>query len=337
MIKIGAKVFNTKVFLAPLSGCSDLSFRLICREHGAQMAFFEMLSSDALIRDSAKTFGMLKSATADAPIAGQLLGSVPEIMLEAALIMEERASVEFIDVNAACPVRKVVVNGSGAALFNTPEKLFAIIKILARKSGLPVTVKLRTGFDEPDIKKLVEIARGCEDAGVSAIFLHGRTRAQLYSGGVDYDAIKKVKENVNVPVFGSGDILSPALAKKMLDDTGCDGIIVARGAMGNPWLFKDINDFLKDGFCQPSRDKKYRLDVLKKHISYIKKYSELPPRTPRRIPGASETHSVKSSIGLMRKAALWYLKGFALAASARGKVTSAQNYEELLKILDKLV
>ncbi len=321
MIKIGTKVFNTKVFLAPLAGCSDLPFRLICREHGAQMAFFEMISSDALVRERGKTINMLKSAEADSPIAGQLLGSVPEIMLDAALKMKEHAAVEFIDLNAACPVRKVVANGQGAALFRTPEKLFAIIRILSGKSGLPVTVKLRTGFDETDIKKLINIARGCEDAGAAAIFLHGRTRAQLYSGGVDYEAIKKVKENAGIPVFGSGNVLTPSLAKKMLDDTGCDGVLVARGAMGNPWIFKDINSFLKSGICSPAPDKKRRLEVLKKHISYIRKYSDL---------------SSPSVIGLMRKASLWYLKGFALAAAARGKVTASRNYEELLKVLDKL-
>ncbi|MEA2082172.1 MAG: tRNA dihydrouridine synthase DusB, partial [Elusimicrobiota bacterium] len=316
------KLFNTKVFLAPLAGCSDLPFRLICREHGAQMAFFEMISSNALVREREKTLNMLKSAEADHPIAGQLLGSDPALMIDAALKMKERANVEFIDINAACPVRKVVTNGQGAALFKTPEKLFAIIKILSQKSGFPVTVKLRTGFDEPDIKKLIYIVRGCEAAGVSALFLHGRTRAQLYSGGVDYGAIKKVKESVGVPVFGSGNILSGPLAKKMLDETGCDGVLVARGAMGNPWIFKEINSFLKNGFCPPPPDKKHRIEVLKKHISYIRKYSDA---------------SAPSVIGKMRKAALWYLKGFALAAAARGKVTSAQNYEELLRILDKLL
>jgi len=322
MIKIGDRVFNTKVFLAPLAGCSDLPFRLICREHGAQMAFFEMISSDALAREREKTLGMLKSSEADFPIAGQLLGSVPELMLDAALKMKERAAVEFIDINAACPVRKVVTNGQGAALFKTPEKLFAIIKILSKKSGLPLTVKLRTGFEETDLKALVNVARGCEDAGVSAIFLHGRTRAQLYSGAVDYGAIKKVKASVGVPVFGSGNILSGPLAKQMLDNTGCDGVIVARGALGNPWIFKEINSFLKSGFCPLPPDKKRRIETLKKHISYIRKYSDI---------------SASSMIGKMRKAALWYLKGFALAAAARGKVTGAQSYEELLKVLDKLL
>jgi len=322
MVKIGDKVFNTKVFLAPLAGCSDLPFRLICREHGAQMAFFEMISSDALVREREKTLNMLKSTEADLPVAGQLLGSDPALMIDAALKMKERANVEFIDINAACPVRKVVTNGQGAALLKTPENLFAIIKILSGKLGLPVTVKLRTGYDETDLKALVNVVRGCEDAGVSAIFLHGRTRAQLYSGGVDYGAIKKVKESVGIPVFGSGNVLSGPLARKMLDETGCDGVIVARGAMGNPWIFKEINGFLKSGFCPLPPDKKRRIETLKKHISYIRKYSDI---------------SSPSVIGKMRKAALWYLKGFALAAAARGKVTSAQNYEELLKVLDKLL
>ncbi len=322
MVKIGDRVFNTKVFLAPLAGCSDFPFRLICREHGAQMAFFEMISSDALAREREKTLNMLKSSEADSPVAGQLLGSVPELMLDAALKMKDRVAVEFIDINAACPVRKVVTNGQGAALFKMPEKLFAIIRILSKKSGLPVTVKLRAGFEEIDLKALVNIARGCEDAGVSAIFLHGRTRAQLYSGAVDYGAIKKVKSSVGVPVFGSGNVLSGPLAKKMLDDTGCDGVIVARGALGNPWIFKEINSFLKSGVLTTPPDKKRRIEILKRHLSYIRKYTDI---------------SAPSVIGKMRKAALWYLKGFALAAAARGKVTSAQNYEELLKVLDKLL
>jgi len=321
MIKIGDKVFNTRVFLAPLAGCSDLPFRLICREQGLQMAFFEMLSSDALVRKREKTLSMLKSVPGDRPVAGQLLGSDPHLMLDAAMKMKERAEVEFIDINAACPVRKVVNNGQGAALFKTPEKLFSIIKILALKAGIPVTVKLRTGFDKSDTKALVNMVRGCEDAGLSAVFLHGRTRAQMYGGGVDYSAIKTAKENLNIPLFASGNILSATLAKKMFDETGCDGIIVARGAMGNPWIFKDINGFLKNGKLSPSPDKKQRIAVLKRHLSYIRKYSELPPSTV---------------IGLMRKAALWYLKDFAGASSARGKVTPAQSYEELLTLLDKL-
>lgn len=321
MIRIGDKVFQTNVFLAPLAGCSDLPFRLICREHGAQMAFFEMISSDALVREREKTLNMLKSVPADTPVAGQLLGSDAELMLDAALKMKEHADVEFIDINAACPVRKVVVNGQGAALFKTPEKLFAIINILALKSGLPVTVKLRTGFDKSDTKALVNIVRGCEDAGVSAIFLHGRTRAQMYGGDVSYEAIKMAKENLSVPLFASGNILSAPLAKKMFEETGCDGIIVARGAMGNPWIFKDINGFLKKGLCSPKPEKKQRIETLKKHLSYIRKYSDLTD---------------SSVIGLMRKTALWYLKDFASAASARGQVTGSQNYEELLKVLDKL-
>ncbi|MCD6312044.1 MAG: tRNA dihydrouridine synthase DusB [Elusimicrobia bacterium] len=336
MVKIGDKVFNTKVFLAPLAGCSDLPFRLICREHGAQMAFFEMISSDALVREREKTLNMLKSTEADLPVAGQLLGSDPALMIDAALKMKERAKVEFIDINAACPVRKVVTNGQGAALFKTPEKLFAIIKILAKESGLPVTVKLRTGYEETDLKALVNVVRGCEDAGVSAIFLHGRTRAQLYSGGVDYGAIKKAKESVGIPVFGSGNILSGPLAKKMLSDTGCDGVIVARGAMGNPWIFKEINSFLKSGLCSPPPDKKRRIETLKRHISYIRKYSDISARSETLRQGGNGI-SAPSVIGRMRKAALWYLKGFALAAAARGKVTGAQSYEDLLKVLDKLL
>jgi len=320
-IRIGGRVFGANIFLAPLSGCSDLAFRLMCREGGALMAFFEMVSANAVVRGQRKTMTFLKTVKKDRPTACQILGSDPDIMNDAAHKTLDEAHAEFIDINAACPVSKVVKNGQGAALLKKPELLFGIVKKISSSVSTPVTVKLRVGFDRADIAKIVRIAKGCEDAGAAALFVHGRTRKQMYGGEVDYEAIRKVKESAGIPVFGSGNIFSPNLAEKMFKETGCDGLFVARGAFGNPGIFTDIKNYLKSGIPPEKRTVAQKIALLKKHLSYIEKYSE---------------KSFTGKTGFMKKVALWYLKGFPGSARARAEATSAENYEQLLKIIDKL-
>jgi len=321
MIKIGSAHIDTNIFLAPLSGCSDLAFRLIAREQGAKFCFFEMVDSNALIRNYEKTLRLLETTKKDSPIAAQLLGADPDVMCDAAQKLVSIRDVSFLDINSACPVRKVVTKGAGASLLEKPDTLCKILKKVSSVLKIPVTVKIRTGYHKNDIKKIINTAEKCQENGASAIFVHGRTRAQGYSGEVDYAAIKKISEAVRVPVFGTGNIFTPALAKKMFDETGCDGITVARGAFGNPWIFKGIEDYIKNGRALPEPDLSDKKIVLKKHLAYIDKYR----------------HSIPSAeIGFMRKVAMWYTKGFPYAAKIRGEITRIQSYPELIRSIDSL-
>src|SRR3989339_1151522 len=310
-----------KIYLAPLAGCSDLAFRLICREYGAKFAFFEMVDAHSLIYESRQTFDVLETCPEDKPIAAQLLGCDPDIMLKAAKRLLAIVKVSSIDVNAACPVTKVIKKKCGAYLMRDPSGLYKTIKKLVSSLDIPITVKLRSGFEMEDHKKLVSIAKNCEKHGAATIFIHGRTRSQLYSGDVDYEAIRLVKENVKVPVFGSGNVFNHELAKKMFDETGCDGLLVARGAFGNPWIFRQIKTYLTEGILLPTPNLQEKLAMLTKHLQYIEKYKQT---------------SIKVKVGIARKVAIWYLKGFEHAAMLRDRVGRAQNLQELFSIIDEL-
>ncbi|MFH1753268.1 MAG: tRNA-dihydrouridine synthase [Candidatus Omnitrophota bacterium] len=310
-----------KVYLAPLSGITDLSFRLISRQFGAAHCFYEMLDSKATLYGSAKNLRLLKTLKKDSPIAAQLLGADASIMLDAAQKLIALTNMEFLDINAACPAKKVIKKKAGAYLLQDTAALGKIIRRLASRLGLPVTVKLRTGFYKEDIKECVKVAMACEANGASTIFIHGRTVLQGYSGGVDYGSIKAVKESVKIPVFGSGNIFGHEMAKKMLDETGCDGILVARGALGNPWIFKEIIDYLKSGkapICQSLAAKK---KVLKEHLSFIEHYKEIGP---------------SNKIGFMGKVAMWYLSGVAHAKTVRGSISGVRSYKELVDVINKV-
>ena len=319
-IKIGSKVINTNVFLAPLAGCSDLAFRLICREYGAKFCFFEMLDANSLIYSRIRSLRLIKTTEEDKPIAGQLLGRDPEKMLEAAHQLIALANISFLDINCACPVRKVVKKKCGAYLLNDIDILSKLIKKLSSGLPIPVTAKIRIGYLEKDKKQITELAKLCEGSGASALFVHGRTKTQMYSGDVDYNLIKAVKESVNIPVFGSGNILTPHLAKKMFDETGCDGIIVARGALGRPWMLKDIANYM-EGKAVATVSMEMRKATLKNHLNLLEKYKE-----------------VKDSIrvGFMRKISLWYLRDFEASARVRGSICKVNSYSELLTFIDSL-
>lgn len=319
-IQIGSKVINTNVFLAPLAGCSDLSFRLICREHGAKFCFFEMIDANSLIYSRVRSLRLIKTTAEDKPIAGQLLGRDPEKMLEAAHQLIELTDISFLDINCACPVKKVVKKKCGAYLLNEPSHLAKLIKKLSDNLPIPVTAKIRIGYLEKNIKQITELAKICENSGLAALFVHGRTKTQMYSGEVDYGLIKSIKKTVNIPVFGSGNILNPELAKKMFDETGCDGILVARGALGKPWIFNDIGKYIngKNIITATLQKKK---SVLKKHLSYLCEHKELK-------------ESVKACF--MRKICLWYLKGFPESARIRSRVCTIKKYEELIQLIDNL-
>jgi tRNA-dihydrouridine synthase B len=323
MMRIGSIQIATNIFLAPLSGCSDLAFRLIARECGAQFCFFEMVDAHSLLGPkNPKKFQILQTRKEDSPIAAQMLGSDPVVVLDGAQALLEQVPVTFLDVNSACPAKKVVKRGAGAGLLARPAVLGNMLQTLASQLPVPITVKLRIGFHHLELDVLRDLAKLCEASGATALFVHGRTRAQAYTGEVDYQAIRAVKQAVNIPVVGSGNVFTPELAAHMLTETGCDGILVARGAFGSPWIFRDIQNYLQQGVCAPEEDLSVRKAVLKRHLAYIAAYKEC---------------SASGKIGFMRKVTIWYLKGFPGAARIRGLVGAIPDYESLLYFIENIM
>jgi tRNA-dihydrouridine synthase B len=237
MLKIGDLELKSNLILAPMAGVSDLAFRMLNRKFGCELAFAEMLNCRSLSHKSRRTRQMLESSPRDRPLGLQLLGCEPKFILKAMDVLS-RYEFDLLDFNAACPAKKVVRRGEGASLLREPKKLHKLLKLLVSNSPIPVTLKIRSGWDRDSINA-VEVALLAQDAGVSALFIHGRTKLQGYSGGVDYQVIRRVKEASAIPVIASGDILSAELISKMFAETGCDAVAVARGALGNPWIFRD--------------------------------------------------------------------------------------------------
>ena len=237
-MKIGNVELKNAIALAPMAGVTDLPFRLLCKEQGCGLMYTEMVSAKALLYKNRNTKPLLETRPEEGPVAVQLFGSDPEIMSEMALQLEE-GPYAIIDVNMGCPVPKIVNNGEGSALMKDPKLAEQILTAMVKKLHKPVTVKFRKGFNDSNINA-VEFAKMAESCGVAAVAVHGRTREQYYSGKADWDIIRQVKEAVSIPVWGNGDVFTPEDAKRMKEETGCDGIMVARGAKGNPWLFKRI-------------------------------------------------------------------------------------------------
>ena len=243
MLSIGHIKFNSPLVLAPMAGISDLPFRMINRSFGCELAFTEMISAGSLVRKNITTLKNLSTTVDDRPLSVQLLGANPDVIRRAVDIVSGYAF-DIIDFNAACPVNKIVSRGEGAGLLMEPLRLQKILKIIVENTDRPVTVKIRSGWDESSVNAS-ETALRAQDAGVKALIIHGRTRQQAYRGKVDYDVIRKVKESVQIPVIASGDALSSELIRKLFDETGCDGVAVARGALGNPWIFRETEELLK--------------------------------------------------------------------------------------------
>jgi len=326
MIKIGKKEISSNIIMAPMSGCTDLAFRTMVRKHGAKLCFFEMVDASSLIMKNPKTFQILKTNLKDKPIAAQIIGSDPFQILDAAYILIDTVpDIVFLDINSACPVKKILKKKSGAYLMKSSNTLIKIAKTLSYscKLKLPITVKIRTGYDKNDLPFLIDLVKRLEDNGISAIFIHGRTCRQMYSGKIDYASIRKVKETVSIPVFGSGNIFSPELARKMIIETGCDGITVARGSLGIPWIFKDIEKYLQTGeFATPKNITEKKRNAMSEHIRYIEKYKGC-------LPGG------KGNIGLVKKVMMWYIKGFPDARSIRNKICRIENYNELIALMER--
>lgn len=321
-IKIGSSVLKTNVLLAPMAGCTDLSLRLIARENGAKFAFFEMVDSNSIIYGKGKkTPSILKSISEDNPIAAQVLGEDPAGMLMAANRIMELSRPVFMDINAACPVKKAVRKKAGAYLVRHPEKLYEIVRTLASALPVPVTVKLRSGYDRRDPEAAAVIAKNCELSGAAAIFIHGRTKEQGYAGEIDYESIRTVKDSVKIPVIGSGNIFTPESAKRMMDETACDGVLVARGGLGNPWLVREIEEFLLHGRKIEPAGPEARIDTLRRHLEYIDRYRDGGP---------------SGKVGFMRKTALWYIRHFTRSARLCEKISLVKSYEKMIELLDEL-
>ena len=313
-MKIGNLELENNVFLAPMAGVTDLPFRLLCKEMGCGLVYSEMVSAKGILYDNKNTTELLEIDPNERPVAVQLFGSDPEILGAMAKKIEPYP-IDIIDVNMGCPAPKIVKNGEGSCLMKTPELVGKIVKSLVESQSKPVTIKFRKGFDDDHINA-VEIAKIAEANGASAVAVHGRTREQYYSGKADWDIIKQVKAAVNIPVIGNGDVFTPQDAKNLFEHTGCDAIMVGRGAQGNPWIFKRILHYLETGELLPEPTAEEKVEKALRHSQMLIDYK-------------GEYIGVRE----MRKHMAWYMKGLPGAAELRGKLNHAENMEQLEVLL----
>lgn len=287
------------IFLAPMAGVTDRPFRLLCREKGASLVYTEMVSAKAMHYRDIKTFEIARTWPDEMPIGVQIFGSEPEIMAEAAAWLSEQSNIALIDINMGCPAPKIVKNGEGAALMLKPDLVRQIVRETVKASKKPVTVKIRKGWDQAQTNA-VEIASICEEEGAALVTVHGRTRDQQYSGSSDLNCIREVKKALTIPVVGNGDIRSPEDALRMLESTGCDAVMVGRGAQGNPWIFENIVSYIYNHTYNRNVSNQERLKTILKHYELMEKYK-----------------GERAAMLEMRKHVAWYLQG--LPGSARVK------------------
>ena len=313
-LTIGNVTLANNLILAPMAGVTDQPFRILCREQGCGLLVTEMVSAKAILYNNRNTKELLAVSDEERPIAVQLFGSDPEIVAAMAHRIED-GPYDLIDLNMGCPVPKVVNNGEGSALMREPKQVEALLSSLVKAVNKPVTVKFRKGFDDDHVNA-VEIARIAESCGVAAVAVHGRTREQFYSGKADWDIIRQVKEAVQIPVIGNGDIFTPQDAKRMLEETGCDGLMIARGARGNPWIFRRIAHYLDTGELLPEPDAREVGTMILRHA-----------RMQAELKG--------ESLGMkeMRKHIAWYTAGLRGSAALRRQCNTLETLAELEKML----
>lgn len=313
-LKIGNLELENNIILAPMAGVTDLPFRIVCKKYGNPgLVCNEMVSAKAICYQDEKTLEMIKCEDEKRPISMQIFGSEPEFMGKAAAFISNYA--DIVDVNFGCPAPKVVKNGDGSKVLLDLELLENIVKEVVKNSTKPVTVKIRKGWDKDHIVA-VEAAKIIEKAGADAIVIHGRTRDEFYSGQADWDIIKKVKEAVNIPVIGNGDIKSEEDAKKMFEETNVDGIMIGRGSLGNPWIFKKILYYLENGKKIEEISNKEKLEVMKEHFDLLLK--------------AKGEYTATREI---RKHVAWYIKGLKNASAMRDRINIVQTKEEFEEIM----
>lgn len=314
---IGNVILENSYILGPMAGVTDLPFRLLCKEQGAGLLCMEMVSAKGILYNNRNTESLLQIHPDEVPVSLQLFGSDPKIVSEMAKRIEERPF-SILDINMGCPVPKVVRNREGSALMKEPKLVYDLVNAVVRAIEKPVTVKIRKGFDEEHVNA-VEIAKIAEEAGASAVAVHGRTREQYYSGRADWEIIRQVKEAVHIPVIGNGDVTSGEKAIAMREQTGCDGVMIARGAQGNPWIFSELISYEENG-CLPPRP---TVDEIRKTML---RHARLQIQYKGDYTGIRE----------MRKHVAWYTKGLHGAARLREEINKVESYEELEKILTVL-
>ena len=315
-MRIGNVTLENNLILAPMAGVTDLPFRLLCKEQGAGLLCMEMVSAKAIYYNNKNTEALMEIDERELPVSLQLFGSDADIMSEMAKRIEEKPFA-ILDINMGCPVPKVAGNGEGSALMKNPQLVREIVSKVVRAIEKPVTVKIRKGFDEEHVNA-VEIAKIIEDCGAAAVAVHGRTREQYYSGKADWDIIRQVKEAVSIPVIGNGDVTGPESAKKMMEETGVDGIMIGRAARGNPWIFHQINEYFKTGIVPEKPSMEEVREMMLRHAKM-----------------QLECKGEYTGIREMRKHVAWYTAGYPNSARLRAKINEVETFEELTELLNR--
>ncbi|WP_022748192.1 tRNA dihydrouridine synthase DusB [Lachnobacterium bovis] len=315
-LKIGDVTLPNNLILAPMAGVTDLPFRILCKEQGAGLLCMEMISAKAILYKNKNTQSLLAIDEREKPVSLQLFGSDPDIMAQIAKEIEDRPY-DILDINMGCPVPKIVNNGEGSALMKNPKLVGEIIEKVSKATKKPVTVKFRKGFDDEHVNA-VEIAKIAQESGAAAVAVHGRTREQYYSGKADWDIIRQVKEAVSIPVIGNGDLLTAEDVIAMKEQTNCDGFMIARGAQGNPWIFKQILHYFETGvhLAKPS---------LEEVANMILRHGKMMIDFKGEYTGVRE----------MRKHAAWYTAGYHNSSKLRVKFNAVESYEDMQRLLEQ--